>query len=441
VWSTPLDSTLLAERTPLAAALRLARTAGLAWLDGGLEHGREGRFSFVSTAPCEVVEQLAPSPCPLSLLDRLGSPAPASLGTLFTPAEVPLWVGHVTYDALAPRPHDALAQHAVPALRFARYDAWYAFDHQDQRAYLVGDDRAACERLAARLQAAPLTSDELRFESKVVEVTPAEQHRTAVRQALALIREGELYEINLARRFRASFSGSALGLFLRMRSASPVPLGYFVDAPTHAIAGRSMERFLRYRADDRSLFTSPIKGTIARVGDDLGEAAALRADPKERAEHAMVVDLMRNDLSRVCNVGSVEVSELMAVLPFAGLSHLVSTVRGTVRPEVTLRTLLEHTLPPGSVTGTPKLRVLQAIAALETAARGVYTGCVGFVDRAGGCSLAVAIRTAVVADGWVHYAAGGGIVADSDPERETAETELKAHLFLEALRAERESRG
>jgi anthranilate/para-aminobenzoate synthase component I len=347
----------------------------------------------------------------------------------------------VSYDAVAPRPHDDLALASVPALRFARYDAWCAFDHLDQRAYLVGDDQAACERLHERLHGAPLSDDELHFESELVDVTPAEQHRAAVRQALDLIREGELYEINLARRFRARFTGSALGLFLRMRRESPVPLGYFVEAPTHAIAGRSMERFLRYRAGDRSLFTSPIKGTLARAGDDDGEAQALRRDPKELAEHAMVVDLMRNDLSRVCAVGSVEVSELMAVLPFAGLSHLVSTIQGTVRPDITLRTLLEHTLPPGSVTGTPKARVLSAIASLETAARGLYTGCVGFFDRTGGCSLAVAIRTAIVADGHVHYAAGGGLVADSDPQRETDETELKARLFLEALRAERDARA
>lgn len=439
MWSTPLDSTRLVTKDPREAALRLARTPGLAWLDGGLEHGREGRFSFVSTAPCEVLEQLAPEPSPLFLLDRLSVPGPASTPSPLRPHDVPLWVGHVTYDAVAPRPHDELALRSVPALRFARYAAWYAFDHQEKRAYLVGDDRAACERLEERLHSAPLSANELRFDGELLDVTPAEQHRAAVRAALHLIREGELYEINLARRFRARFSGSALGLFLRMRDESPVPLGYFVEAPTHAVLGRSMERFLRYHADDRRLVSAPIKGTLARMGDDTGEAAALLADPKERAEHAMVVDLMRNDLSRVCTVGSVEVSELMAVLPFAGLSHLVSTVQGTVRPDITLRTLLEHTLPPGSVTGTPKVRVLAAIASLETAARGVYTGCVGFVDRAGGCSLAVAIRTAVVADGHAYYAAGGGLVADSDPQRETDETELKARLFLQALRTERAS--
>jgi anthranilate/para-aminobenzoate synthase component I len=144
----------------------------------------------------------------------------------------------------------------------------------------------------------------------------------------------------------------------------------------------------------------------------------------------MVVDLMRNDLGRVAEIGSVEVEELMAVLPFAGLSHLVSTVRATAQPQLTLAELVELTFPPGSVTGTPKQRALELIEELEDAPRGVYTGALGFIDRAGGASLSVAIRSAVVCDEQVEYFAGGGIVWGSDPERELAETELKAQVFL-----------
>jgi para-aminobenzoate synthetase component I len=438
VWLTQLDPAT----SPLDVALRLARRPGLAWLDGGLEHGREGRFSFVSTVPSEVVEQPLGSPAPLSVLDRLTLPDEVTTAHALAAEDVPLWVGHVAYDAVSARgvSGDAAAAKVrteralhTPASRFARYAAWYAFDHLEGRAYLVGDDRAACERLQQHALASPLDTTELRFSARALQATKVERHRAAIEAALTLIREGELYEINLARRFVAEFEGSALGLFLRLRRASPVPLGIFIDGGTHAIAGRSMERFLRFRVSDRSLSTSPIKGTLAREGNDAGEAAQLVSDPKERAEHAMVVDLMRNDLSRVCRVGSVQVSELMAVLPFAGLSHLVSTVVGTVQPETTLRGLLEHTFPPGSVTGTPKQRVMRAIAELEDSSRGLYTGCTGFVDRAGGCSFAVAIRTAVVSEGQVEYFAGGGIVADSDPQREADETDLKARMFLRAL--------
>jgi para-aminobenzoate synthetase component I len=435
VWLTPFDRPF----SPADAALRLARLPGLAWLDGGLEHGREGRFSFVSTAPCEVLERALRAPSSLALFDQLArarnDQANALTDADLSDEDVPHWVGHVAYDTfsagLSHEPVDALR--SAPALRFARYGAWFAYDHERERAYLVGDDQASCSKLAERLQAEPLAHGELAFHAGDVSVTSSPRHQRAIESALALIREGELYEINLARHFHAAFAGSALGLFLRMRSESPVPLGYFVEGDRHAVLGRSMERFLRFRTSDRSLYTSPIKGTLARAGDLDGEAARLLADPKEQAEHAMVVDLMRNDLSRVCEVASVTIGELMTVLPFAGLSHLVSTVRGRVRDGVTLRVLLENTFPPGSVTGTPKERVLRAIAELEREPRGVYTGCFGFVDRAGGCSLAVAIRTAVVQQDSVEYFAGGGIVADSDPARESAETDLKARLFLRAI--------
>jgi len=425
VWLTAFDDL----DDPRDAALRLAQGAGLAWLDGGLEHGREGRFSFVGSEPCEIVESAADDADALAALDRLHTPRDAAVPSPLAASDVPYWVGHITYDA-ARRVH-ASPPHDVPLVRFARYDAWYAFDHRERRAYLVGDDAQACERLRARLAKEPVRHTE--YVTGKVAVTSTERHRAAVRAALALIREGELYEINLARRYRARFGGHALGLFLQLRSLSPVPLGYFVDGGDHAILGRSMERFLRLDREHGVLTTSPIKGTIARGGDDPHEAAELASDPKERAEHAMVVDLMRNDLSRVCEVGSVQIAELMAVVPFAGLSHLVSTVQGRVAPDLSLRRLMAETFPPGSVTGAPKERVLRAIEELEQFERGVYTGCMGFVDRAGGCSFAVAIRTAIVAAGHVTYFAGGGIVADSDPQREADETDLKAKIFLRAL--------
>ncbi|HEX5661187.1 MAG TPA: anthranilate synthase component I family protein [Polyangiales bacterium] len=411
VWVTECASPL----SPREAALRLAHEPGLAWLDGGLAHGRDGRFSFVSTAPCERVTQAAGEPW-----SALPSCELADDTRELRASDVPQWVGYVGYDARTPGA-------STPALCFARYDASYAFDHQNQRAYLVGDDAAACARLGAKLRRAPV--DALAFEAGAVVATPWSEHEAAIRGALALIREGEVYEINLARRFRAPFAGSSLGLFLRMRDESPVPLGLYLEAGEHTLLGRSMERFLRLR--DGVLSTSPIKGTVARLGDDKGEAQALSADPKERAEHAMVVDLMRNDLSRVCELGSVRIDELMAVLPFAGLSHLVSTISG--RTDASVAEILAQTFPPGSITGAPKERVVRAIAQLESAARGLYCGCYGFLDRAGGCSFAVTIRSAVVSAGLVDYFAGGGIVADSDPAREVAETELKAQMFLRAL--------
>ncbi len=426
--------------SPLEAALRLKSEPGLAWLDGGLTHGDEGRFSFVGCRPIAVVERYANDPSPLAALDDLenASDRRASLapGHGYSPGDVPAWIGHVAYDARAFGPRRALA-FPVPVVRFARYDALFMFDHERSAGFLVGDGPESCAALDALL-ARPCASprdreDALAFEVGPLQVGAAARHAQNVRAALEQITEGNVYEVNLARRYHAPFRGSPLGLFLRMRERSPVPFGYFVESTDHAVLGRSMERFLRFRARDRALWTSPIKGTIARQGDGEAEAKALLTNPKEHAEHAMVVDLMRNDLSRVAVAGSVRIRDLMRVVPFAGLSHLVSTVEATARDTLSLRALLEGTFPPGSVTGAPKESAVRLIDALEEFPRGIYTGAVGYIDREGGCSLAVAIRTAVTHGGQVAYFAGGGIVADSDPEAETAETDLKAQVFLRCL--------
>ncbi len=244
---------------------------------------------------------------------------------------------------------------------------------------------------------------------------------------------GEVYEVNVARRWSAAFEGDALELWQAMRVASRVPLGMFLDGGDHAVLACTMERFIHWDAESKTLVTRPIKGTIRREPTDDGASQRLRADPKEQAEHSMIVDLMRNDLGRVAEIGTVKVDAPLIVEPFTGLYHLVSTVSCVTRPEVSLEDILEATFPPGSVTGAPKVRALEIIEELEQHPRGVYCGALGFIDRDGGLSLAVAIRTATVAGGRVYYWAGGGIVEASDPDREVAETELKAKVFLDAV--------
>jgi anthranilate/para-aminobenzoate synthase component I len=197
-----------------------------------------------------------------------------------------------------------------------------------------------------------------------------------------------------------------------------------------------MERFVRWDRAEHSLSTQPIKGTVARgTRADAELAAALRVDPKEHAEHVMIVDLMRNDLSRVAETGSVCVSAPLCVEPYARLLHLVSTVTCRTRPEVTLADVLRATFPPGSVTGAPKHAAIDLIEQLEAGPRGVYTGALGFIDRLGGLSLAVAIRTAVIEAGELEYWTGGGIVAASSVQAELDETLLKAAVLRDALRA------
>jgi para-aminobenzoate synthetase component 1 len=305
-------------------------------------------------------------------------------------------------------------------------------DHEDGTSWLVGDDEEACRAFEERLSRATAGEPSAPHVGEIC-VDDADEHRRAILQALELIAQGQIYEVNLARRWSASFEGDALALWQAMRVASRVPLGMFLDGGDHSVLACTMERFIHWDAGSRRLVTRPIKGTIRREPLDDGASARLRADPKEQAEHSMIVDLMRNDIGRVAEVGSVRVDAPLVVEPFTGLYHLVSTVSCSTRSGVGLREVLEATFPPGSVTGAPKIRALEIIESLEQHPREVYCGALGFIDHEGGLSLAVAIRTALVRDGAVHYWAGGGIVEASDPHREVAETELKARVFLDAV--------
>jgi para-aminobenzoate synthetase component 1 len=243
----------------------------------------------------------------------------------------------------------------------------------------------------------------------------------AIRDAIAA---GDVYQVNLTRRLSAPLPPGAdiAALGAALGQGNPAPYAAVVRVPTAGchVASASPERFLR-RDGDR-VASSPIKGTAADPSGFL---------PKDRAENVMIVDLVRNDLGRVCEWGSVEVPALCAVEQHPGLVHLVSTVTGRLRPGVTWGDIVAATFPPGSVTGAPKLAALAHIARLETAPRGVYCGAVGWVDADRRCGeLNVAIRTFWAEDDRLHLGTGGGITWDSTPEGEWAETELKARHLL-----------
>lgn len=404
------------------AALRLRSHGGLAWLDA--DGSDAGRRLYLGAAPVETLRVSWGD----DALQRLEALTQGGDGR-------PQWIGYVAYDAFWARSAEPrMARGDWPVLLLHRYDALVEVDLHLKQARLLADDPAALERARTRLRSEPSPIGGAKVD--VLRVTPRAKHAAAVERAREHIAAGEVYQVNLARVWRGRFEGDALALWLAMREASPVPLGLYLDGGDHQVLARTMERFLEWHPDDEGrgpIATRPIKGTIARDGDDAEEAATLRADPKEHAEHAMIVDLVRNDLGRVAETGSVSVSAPFAVEPYAKLSHLVSTVRATTRSGTTLADVLRATFPPGSVTGAPKSSALQIIEALEPTPRGAYCGAVGFVDGAGGLSLAVAIRTAFVGGGEVRYHAGGGLVWDSEPEREVAETELKARVFLDAL--------
>jgi para-aminobenzoate synthetase component 1 len=259
----------------------------------------------------------------------------------------------------------------------------------------------------------------------------------AIRRAKEYIAAGDIYQVNLSQRLSAPLVTNPLDLYRRLSRSNPSPFAAYFDTPDGAVVSCSPERFLELRG--REVETRPIKGTRPRgesPEEDARLAAELQASAKDRAENVMIVDLERNDIGRVCEFGSVHVPELFALESYATVHHLVSTVRGRLRPDCDALDCLRACFPGGSITGAPKVRSMEIIEELESTRRGVYTGAIGYLCFSGDMDVNIVIRTAVVQDGVAHFQVGGGIVADSDPEAEYQETVDKGRAIADALAAE-----
>jgi para-aminobenzoate synthetase component 1 len=270
-----------------------------------------------------------------------------------------------------------------------------------------------------------------------------ESYLKAVERVREYIFAGDIFQANLSQRFETPLTEPAWALYRRLRERNPAPFAAFLDFPGVAVLSASPERFLRVDAGG-SVETRPIKGTRPRgVGPehDAALGQALAESPKDRAENLMIVDLMRNDLSRVCAPGSVRVAELFALEQYATVHHLVSTVVGQLAPGADALDLLRAAFPGGSITGAPKLRAMEIIAELEPSRRGVYCGSIGYWSVTGELDTSIAIRTAVARNGRVYFNAGGGVVADSDPADEYQETLDKARGLIDALAVPEINRG
>ena len=325
------------------------------------------------------------------------------------------------------------------------YDEAILFDHRDRRVLRVGieatgqgrrraaDRRATLRSIlagAARPRAAPVSLGAV----EVTAATPRAGYLGAIERALAHIAAGDLYQVNLSHRIEAPLRETAIDLFVRLAAANPAPFAAFLDTGAMQIVSASPERFVSLR--DGVAESRPIKGTRPRGAtplEDVALARALQASPKDRAENVMIVDLVRNDLGRVARPGSVRVETLWGLESFATVHHLVSTVTGRLRADRDRIDLVRALFPGGSMTGAPKIRAREVIAALEREERGVYAGAIGHLGRDGGLDLNIVIRTIVCAGGRAMFRVGGGIVADSDPGAEHAETLDKARALLAAL--------
>ncbi|MGF6712535.1 anthranilate synthase component 1 [Luteibacter sp. W1I16] len=326
----------------------------------------------------------------------------------------------------------------VAPVAFAlRVPAAVIVDHVEQRTVLIADEGAGqwLDILATDLETT-LPDRPLEAPRDVEEDEPS-RFIDGVHRVHEHLRAGDVFQVNLSRRWTATFdeTPSAASLMQALRRANPAPFAGLLQRPGWAIVSSSPERLVESR--DGVLQTRPIAGTRPRVAgdDDAARIRELTTHPKERAEHVMLIDLERNDLGRVCVPGSVKVDELMVVESYAHVHHIVSNVRGRARAGVTPGQVIAATFPGGTITGCPKVRCMEIIGAIEREPRGAYTGALGYLDDNGDMDLNILIRTLAVEGKHVSLRAGAGIVADSVPEKELDETRAKARGLLRVFGA------
>jgi anthranilate synthase component 1 len=396
--------------TPLGAYLRLRGTDGGSFLLESVERGRLGRNSFVGSG------------------GRLVSLEEAEL------LDAPV-VGYLAYDHAAtleptvPLPRDGPS---FPESRFVVAETLVRFDHGAGVAEVLAGD---AEEIASRLDEPLALRRERGGEPGPLRRLPSQaRYEEMVRRCLDHIRAGDAYQIVPSQRAERPTSASALAVYRALRRVNPSPYLFLLELGDLALAGSSPERLVAY--EDGRASVCPIAGTTA-PGE--GDAERLLSSAKDRAEHVMLVDLGRNDLSRVCRAGTVQVTRSMDVERFSHVSHLVSEVVGELRDRVTSFDVLRACFPAGTVTGAPKIRAMQIISELEGYRRGPYAGAVGYVLPDGTMDTCIALRTIVVADGVARIQAGAGVVADSEPAAEHRECLAKLAALEAAIDlAERE---
>lgn len=442
---------------PLAAFAALAGQKGSVLLDGGAAEGARARYSILAADPFAWIEVPGTGADPFMALEQALAPfkRPALPGL---PAFTGGAIGFIGYEAgrhLERLPPPRATGLDLPDMAFGLYDTVAVLDHQTGEGWVMSGaereaDIAARPALARRLAGAlrerllsapPLARDNgdglLRRPGWEAELAP-EEYRAKVARILDYIRAGDIYQANMTQRFlgRLRPGVTAWDAYRRLRPRTAAPFSAFLSlGDGRAIASGSPERFLSLTAEG-AIETRPIKGTRPRHADaarDAELAAELLASEKDRAENLMIVDLLRNDLSRVARIGSVKVPSLWGLESYRTVHHLTSVVTAQLRPGLGPVDLLRASFPGGSITGAPKIRAMEIIHELEPARRGPYCGSVMWIGWDGAMDSSIVIRTAAISGDRVQVQAGGGIVADSDPEAEYQESLTKAKAILTAF--------
>lgn len=451
-----------------AAFATLAEFPGCLWLDSvspgpvAADASPIGRYSFLCADPVATLQVSAGQPDPWPALRRWADRLPQGYRNDLPPFQgglAGLW-GYEAGDWLEPMPAPADDDLPTPALSVGLYDWVICQDRLVGKSWLISQGfvdeslatdetlaRRRCDQVRRWLATAPdrapsITAPDVAQVAPRVSTARADiwsnftsgDYRAAVDAIVNGICRGDCFQVNLAQRLVTPARCDSPSLYRRLRRANPAPMAGYYNGGDFQVLSSSPECFLRIR--DGWVETRPIKGTAACTGDQLVDAAVaerLRASDKDRAENVMIVDLMRNDLSRVCDDASVEVPQLCAVERYAYVQHLVSVVRGRLRPGVNPIDALAACFPGGSITGAPKIEAMRTIRHLEPNRRGPYCGSLGYVSTGGRAEFNILIRTLTACGGWWQIPAGGGITAASQNEAEEGETWVKAEGLLRAI--------
>ncbi|HEY6957870.1 MAG TPA: anthranilate synthase component I family protein [Candidatus Limnocylindria bacterium] len=433
--------------TPVSAFAKLRPLGGAFLLESAEGGERMGRYSFIGVAPRETLT-FAPDEDPLvtlrAALARYRRESVAGLPRFSGGA-----VGFVSYEAvrrferLPLAANDPYAPWGIPEMVFGIYDTVIAFDHLRHTLTVLAHDDADRPGRAAQMMDRVFGALDAPLPSLASAPSPradvsangtTAEFMERVGRARELITDGDCIQIVLAQRFDVRPAPDALALYRALRHVNPSPYMFLLETPAATLVGASPEPFVRVEAG--TVVMHPIAGTRPRGRDEAEDAAnehELRSSEKERAEHVMLVDLARNDIGRVSRPGSVRVKELMRVDRFSHVMHLTSVVEGALADGLDALDAFRACFPAGTVSGAPKIRAMERIAELEPDQRGPYAGAVGYLGFDGALDTCITIRTATIAKGVCRIQAGAGIVADSDPAAEEAETRAKARALLRAV--------
>lgn len=445
------NKTIVAETLylePANVAARLEGVQNITLLESVMRHEHLGRYSFLACNPSQTLRGengaaiLDGKTQSLPALEILRQNLDENKSEMIAglPPFQGGWAGHISYEfGKSLEAHSKIPEFEAlcPDLILHRYDTVLGFDHLQQRAWIFGQDESEIAQFEKLMKRKPQALGSSTIENWQSNFSRA-QYEKAVAETVEYILAGDIFQANLTQCFSADIPPGfdAFALFRKLRDKNPSTFAAYLDYGDVQIASSSPERLIK--SDGMMVEARPIKGTRKRDADPIRDAdliSELQASRKDRAENVMIVDLLRNDISRIAKPGSVKVPVLCGLESYANVHHLVSVVEGQLREGLTQIDLLKAVFPGGSITGAPKIRAMEIIAELEGQSRGVYCGSIGYLGFNGACDFNIAIRTALFAKDKAYVQGGGGITARSQPAAEYEESLTKIARIMEAFAA------